>query len=147
MDPLLLCSAPRLSLCGAPTVSPCSEPQPIGADVPSLLCSAPSIMLCGELQPVGADMPILIHGAQAPKVCSTLAMTRIMASFIALPGSASASTGRGAFSFSSSRRLMAEAALWWVGMLGKGGCATGCACRLRASCTAYAQYRQAAENR
>ena len=66
MDPLLLCGAPRLSLCGAPTVSPCSEPQPIGADAPSLLCGVPSIMLCGELQHVGADMPILIRGAQAP---------------------------------------------------------------------------------
>ena len=47
-------------------VSPCGEPQPIGADAPSLLCGTPSIMLCGELQPIGADMPILIRGAQAP---------------------------------------------------------------------------------
>ena len=55
MDLLLLCGAPRLSLYG--------EPQPIGADAPSLLCGAPSIMLCGELQPLDADMPILICGA------------------------------------------------------------------------------------
>ena len=41
--------------------------------------------------------------------CSTLAMTRITASSIALPGSASASRGRGACSFSSSTRLMVEA--------------------------------------
>ena len=135
MDLLLLWAPPRLSPCGAPTVSPCGEPQPIGADAPSLLCGTPSIMLCGELQPIGADMPILIGGAQAPcaKGLLNLAMTRITASSIALPGSASASTGRGACLFSSSTRLMAEAALWWVGMLGKGGCATGCACCLRAS--------------
>ena len=66
MDLLLLCGAPCLSLYGAPTVSPCSGPQPIGADVPSLLCGAPSIMLCGGLQPVLADMPILIRGAEEP---------------------------------------------------------------------------------
>ena len=128
MDPLLLCGAPCLSLCGAPTVSPCGEPQPISADAPSLLCGAPSIMLCGELQPVSADMLILIRGAQVlcAKGCSTLALMCITVSCIALPGSASASTGCGACSFSSLTRLMAEAALWWVGMLGKGGCATVC---------------------
>ena len=60
---------------------------------------------------------------------------------------ASASTGRGACSFYSSTRLMAEAALWWVGMLGKGGCATGCTCRLRASRAPYAQYSRVAGNR
>ena len=66
MDPLLLCSMPHLSLCSALMISPCGEPQPIGADTPSLLCEAPSIMLCGELQPLGADMPILIRSAEAP---------------------------------------------------------------------------------
>ena len=66
MDPLLLCGTPHLSLCGAPMVSPCSEPQPIGADMPSLLCGMPSIMLCGELQPLGADLTILIRDAEVP---------------------------------------------------------------------------------
>ena len=66
MDPLLQCGAPRLSLCDAPTVLPCGEPQPIGADAPSLLCGASSIMLCSELQPLRADMPILFRGAEVP---------------------------------------------------------------------------------
>ena len=66
MDPLLLCGALRLLLCSAPTVSSCGEPQPIGADAPSLLCGAPSIMLCSKLQALGADIPILIGGAEAP---------------------------------------------------------------------------------
>ena len=138
MYPLLLCGVTRLSLSGAPTDSPYGEPQPIGADAPSLLCGTPSIMLCGELQPVGADMPILIRGAEASCAKGLLnpGDTHIMALSIALPGSASASTGRGTCSFSSSTRLMAEVALWWVGKLGKGGCATGCACCLHASCAA-----------
>jgi hypothetical protein len=66
MESLLLCGALRLALCCGPSVSLCGEPQPIGADAPSLLCGAPSIMLCGELQPLGAELPFLIRGAEAP---------------------------------------------------------------------------------
>ena len=109
MDPLLLCGTPRLSLCSAPIVSSCGEPQPIGADAPSLLYGAPPIMLCSELQPLVADMPILIHGAEAP--CAKVLLN---------PGNDAhhgivhrvASTGCGAFWFSSLTRLMADALLW-----------------------------------
>ena len=120
-----MCGAPRLSLFGAPTVLPSGEPQPIGADAPSLLCGAPSIMLCGELQPLGADMPILIRGAEAPCAKGVL-NAGDAGSSIALPGSTAASMVCGAFWFSSSTRLMAEDVLLFVGMLGEGGYATGC---------------------
>ena len=145
MDPLLLCGMPHLSLCGAPMVSPCGEPQSIGTNAPSLLYGAPSVMSCGELQPVGADMPILIYGAQAP--CAKGLLNPGYDAHHGIVHRVAGERGRGACSFSSSTRLMTEATLWWVGMLGKGGCATGCACRLRASRAAYAQYSWVAGNR
>ena len=121
MDPLLLCGMPHLSLYCTPTVSPCGEPQPIGADTPSLLCGAPSIMLCSELQPVSGDMPILLRNAQAPCTKGLLNPGDDAHYSVVhrVAGERLGSTGCGACSFSSSTRLMAEAALWWVGMLGK----------------------------
>ena len=108
MESLLLCGAPRLLLCGGPSVSLCGEPQPIGADVPILNCGAPPIMLCIELQPLGAELPLLIRGAEAPSAKGLLNpgddAQHSVVHRVAL-------TGCGACSFTSSRRLMAEAAL------------------------------------
>ena len=99
MDPLLLSGAPRLSLCDAPTVSPCGKPQPISADMPSLLYGAPSIMVCDKLQPLGVDMPILIRRAEAPCAKGLLNPDDEAHHSIVhrISGSALASTGRGAF--------------------------------------------------